>query len=126
MLTNNSWVSLAFTTDTFSISDFAENPIAAESPFSADFNRDGDIDGGDFLAWQRSFGLQQDASLEQGDANGDQRVDMADFQVWEASFGHSTALGSSRSIPEPGSIPLVFFATLLFLGLRLTPRSRLS
>ncbi len=41
---------------------------------SADFDNDGDIDGGDFLAWQRGFGTPS-ANKDDGDADNDADVD---------------------------------------------------
>jgi len=53
---------------------------------SADFNADGFVDGHDFLAWQRGFGLTE-ATTAEGDATGDGAVDGADLVVWEQQFG---------------------------------------
>jgi hypothetical protein len=88
---------------------------AAIAP-SADFDRDGDVDGGDFLAWQRSLGAVDALQLE-GDADFDGVVGGEDLQVWETSFslgegagdlarqrqaGASGAvLGSATNVPEP-------------------------
>jgi hypothetical protein len=51
-LVDGSWDSLAFT-PTYSNQAFAQNPLAAEVSANADFDVDGDVDGRDFLAWQR-------------------------------------------------------------------------
>ncbi len=51
-LLNQSWHSLAFS-PSFSNQAFAHNPLAAEVDTNADFDGDGDVDGRDFLAWQR-------------------------------------------------------------------------
>ncbi len=60
---------------------------------SADFNEDGDIDGSDFLAWQRGFGTPA-AGLADGDADGDGDVDAADLGVWGNQFGTPPVLAS--------------------------------
>jgi hypothetical protein len=66
---------------------------------SADFDEDGDVDGLDFLTWQRGFGIvSPDAIHEQGDADTDRDVDGADLSVWETQYG---------TIP----VPLVAFST---------------
>jgi lysophospholipase L1-like esterase len=44
----------------------------------ADFDSDGDIDGGDFLTWQRGLGLSGQSNKSTGDANGDGNVNGAD------------------------------------------------
>jgi len=80
---------------------------AIESPFapelSADFDSDGDVDGADFLAWQRGFGTLA-AVKSDGDANDDSNVNSVDLGMWESSFGTGTgalaALSSSASSDE--------------------------
>lgn len=53
---------------------------------SADFDGDNDIDGGDFLAWQRGFGKLGAVKID-GDADGDADVDADDLAVWHEQFG---------------------------------------
>jgi len=53
---------------------------------SADFNADGMVDGGDFLAWQRGLGNVETATLTDGDADNDGAVTAADVAVWRAQF----------------------------------------
>lgn len=63
-----------------------------------DFNGDGDIDGGDFLALQRGFGIQTNALPGNGDANSDGAVGMEDFHMWQQGFtGGTAALAASQS-----------------------------
>ena len=57
-------------------------------PLDADFVDDGQVNGLDFLTWQRGFG-STNASKAEGDATGDQLVDGADLAVWQAEFGLS-------------------------------------
>ncbi len=66
----------------------------------ADFDLDGDVDGRDFLAWQRGFGLNGTASRSDGDANKDANVDAADLDIWEQEY----------SVVGPISAPLVAVA----------------
>ena len=56
---------------------------------SADFDTDNDIDGGDFFAWQRSFGTFFDASRADGDATKNGGVNGDDLELWVAEFGQS-------------------------------------
>lgn len=55
---------------------------------SADFDGDFDIDGADFLNWQRGFG-KIDAVLQDGDADNDADVDSDDLGVWLLQFGQT-------------------------------------
>ncbi len=55
---------------------------------SADFDLDGDIDGFDFLAWQRGNGTPMPlATKADGDADNDTDVDVNDIAVWQATYG---------------------------------------
>ena len=53
---------------------------------SADFDADTDVDGSDFLAWQRGFGSTA-ASIFQGDADQNGVVDTDDLDVWLSQYG---------------------------------------
>lgn len=76
---------------------------------SADFDADGDVDGSDFLAWQRGLGVA--GGLEQGDANGDGMVDGLDLDAWKSQFGVAAASASAGSIPEPSALLLALAST---------------
>jgi hypothetical protein len=55
---------------------------------SADFDLDGDVDGRDFLAWQRGFGTPAPTAVKsQGDSDNDLDVDGADLGVWQGQYG---------------------------------------
>jgi hypothetical protein len=116
-LADGSWDSLAFTP--INTQNYAQNPIAATISGDADFDGDGDVDGRDFLAWQRGFGLTSGALPEQGDANGDGAVDAADLDYWSAQYGNemSSSLrhppSALNSIPEPSTGLLIPFVVLL-------------
>ncbi len=53
---------------------------------AGDFDTDGDVDGNDFLTWQRGLGSTFDA---------------ADLPDWRANFGASST-GAAAAVPEPG------------------------
>jgi hypothetical protein len=55
-----------------------------------DFDGDGDVDGGDFLAWQRGLGTSS-ATIADGDADGDGDVDDADLAQWASHYGDPEA-----------------------------------
>jgi len=67
---------------------------------SADFDTDGDVDGADFLAWQRGFGTPN-ADKPDGDANNDVVVDAVDLGIWENHFGSGG--GSLTELSAVGS-----------------------
>jgi len=73
----------------------------------ADFNQDNQVDGLDFLAWQRGVGGP--ASLANGDANGDGNVDGADLAIWEQSYGEEVTFNAAAilAVPEPSAALLV-------------------
>jgi serpin B len=70
-------------------SDNGVNPTVVQTPTSADFDGDGDIDGRDFLAWQRGFGMNSGAQHSNGDSNSDGDVDADDLHAWQASYAGS-------------------------------------
>ncbi len=64
---------------------------------SSDFDMDGDVDGQDFLAWQRGFGIA-DATATDGDADDDSDVDSHDLAVWRQQYGAAPPrLGTATS-----------------------------
>jgi hypothetical protein len=87
---------------------------------NADFDGDGDVDGADFLTWQRGVGVGTTRS--QGNADGDSDVDAADLTVWKSQFGQT---GLSGAVPEPTALFLSAIA-LAAAGLARRPLSRRS
>ncbi|QEG33579.1 hypothetical protein [Bythopirellula goksoeyrii] len=67
--------------------------VAVSAGLSGDFDADGDVDGRDFLAWQR------DPSVG----------DLAD---WQANYGAESSLENIAAIPEPAGGLLLAVATL--------------
>src|SRR5690606_4135197 len=71
--------------------------------FDADSNGDGQVDGGDFLEWQRGFGQNDATSVSVGDFNFDGTVDGLDLNVWESQFGTNLSeIAAAAVVPEPG------------------------
>jgi hypothetical protein len=60
-----------------------------------DFDDDDDVDGSDFLAWQRGLGMTSSAARADGDADGDQDVDANDLGMWQSNFGDQPALAAT-------------------------------
>lgn len=89
-------------------------------PF-ADFDEDGDVDGRDFLAWQRGYGKTIGAKFSQGDADRDGDVDAADLAIWSEAYG-APAIVAAAAIPEPNTLLLLAFGAVLIVGRRHTSR----
>jgi hypothetical protein len=100
------------------IIDFIDN-------LSADFDRDTDVDGGDFLAWQRGFGTPSAVKAD-GDANGDSSVTGTDLGLWASQYGTPLPLAGlaagSATVPEPASVGLVVVGIIMSLAQRRNKR----
>ncbi len=66
---------------------------------TADFDTDGNVDGSEFLTWQRNSGALGGASRANGDASGDGNVDGADLGIWGSNFGFNVANSSLADFP---------------------------
>jgi hypothetical protein len=89
--------------------------------FAADFDNDLDVDGADFLIWQRFEGKASGAVNSQGDADGDHDVDAADLALWKAQFGSVSP--PVQAVPEPLAACLLLPAVVSFLR-QCAPRKR--
>jgi hypothetical protein len=78
--------------------------IVAVSFFTADFDRDGDVDANDLTKWQGDYGGPG------SDADGDGDSDGADFLAWQRQFTGtlSPPLSTANTVPEPLSTVLLF------------------
>ena len=94
----------------------------AGSFLAADFNKDGNVDGDDFLAWQSGFGALAGATQEEGDADDDGDVDGDDFLTWQQQFGGNSG-GTGSTVPEPAT-SCICLATLIWLTARRAHRVR--
>ena len=62
-----------------------------------DFDMDGDVDGRDFLEWQRD-------------------TNVGDLADWQTTFGNGIPLATAvNAVPEPGALASLFVGTLVFL-----------
>jgi hypothetical protein len=64
------------------------NPVLSSV---ADFDGDGDVDGRDFLLWQRGFG-KTPASKADGDSDNDGDVDGNDLVIWQEQYSQPTSV----------------------------------
>jgi hypothetical protein len=69
---------------------------------SGDYDRNGDVDGNDFLRWQREAGTTT-AAFAGADGNGDGMVDAADLAIWQEAFGAGNATAPDGAVPEPSA-----------------------
>ncbi len=88
---------------------------------AADFDEDDDVDGQDFLAWQRGLGMAS-PGLADGDADGNGTVDAVDLGIWEGEFGAQPLASSTTVVPEPSTCLLAGLACLSLAEFRRRPR----
>ena len=93
-LLTGSWAAAAATDGSF-IGAFG---IVQAAP-DADFDQDNDVDGSDFLAWQRGFGKVA-PNASDGDADNDQDVDVDDLTAWQNAYGQSASLAAVVSTDD--------------------------
>ena len=88
---------------------FDYDQVSGLAPTDADFDNDLDVDGTDFLIWQRNLGAI--APNTPGDADGSGAVNATDLVIWKGKFGTAP---SFTAIPEPagGCIMLMVGATI--------------
>jgi len=92
--------------------DLANIPSLVDQ--ETDYDGDGYMDGGDFLAWQRSFGGSVFAGAGP-DGSGNGLVDDIDLTLWALQFGAS-ATPTQGAVPEPATGALVVIG-LMALGI---------
>ena len=106
--------------------------------FGADFDTDIDVDGADFLTWQRGFGISSPDPAD-GDANKDNSINDVDLAYWQSLYGKTDTTDSysvtinnfaisitdptllspaSTGVPEPGTLALSLGSLLLVSGRR--------
>jgi T5SS/PEP-CTERM-associated repeat protein len=73
----------------------------------ADFEEDGDVDGGDLLKWQAGYGTSGTGAHGSGDADGDLDVDGADLLAWQRELGAAAEAAIVTTIPEPSALAIV-------------------
>lgn len=69
-----------------------------------DFDGDGDVDGRDFIQWQKG--------------NSNSSLSAADLAAWEANYGNGVAPLAAASVPEPSALALLAMSGLLLAGSR--------
>jgi hypothetical protein len=94
--------------------------VVANTPFEADFNFDGAVDGTDLAILRSHFGYAGSPFRSYGDANGDGAVDGADFVVWQRQVGSMAPVSPppAAAIPEPSAMALLAFAVAALVANR--------
>jgi hypothetical protein len=94
---------------------------------NADYDDDGDVDGNDFLVWQRELGSSVTAGTgADGDGNG--QVNGLDLDLWRSNFGSATIAGEGAvaAVPEPASLLTASLSAVLILCWFFVRRKRRS
>lgn len=90
--------------DTSNLLTTGELSVIAGTTAPGDFDNDGDVDGADFLAWQRGVPGTYGA---------------ADLADWESNYGTTPASPANVSVPEPTGLALAAcMAALAAAGMR--------
>jgi hypothetical protein len=90
--------------------DYLPNVVKLTVISSADFNRDGAVDGVDLSLWRAGLGTVGDAEKSDGDANNDGAVDGADFLMWQRQLGVVIPNPPTTTVPEPVSMAMIAIA----------------
>ncbi len=89
--------------------------VSNSIPYDADFDEDGEVDGRDFLIWQRNFNTT-DGYGSLGDANHDGFVNQTDLAIWQDQYTDQVSeLAASQTVPEPGHGLLLACALSIFI-----------
>jgi alpha-amylase len=86
---------------------------------NGDFDLDGDVDGRDFLTWQRNSGLQTGVRYDLGDADLNGVINGNDLAIWQAEYNSAGLVASSAvsvAVPEPHTAVLIMLAGTTLTG----------
>jgi hypothetical protein len=103
---SNSLLNLSLAGGTGDLFKFGDGNFAGIVTATGDFDGDGDIDGRDFLMWQRGQSPNPNSS--------------SDLALWQQTYGTSQLTAMSTNVPEPATAILL----LLFGGFGLGKRRR--
>ena len=96
--------------------DTSQLPISGElsvlAGLQGDFDGDDDVDGYDFMIWQRGAGTTAGATVADGDADFDGDVDGHDLALWQANYG-AVINSVAGVVPEPHSLVLFGIGALI-------------
>jgi pimeloyl-ACP methyl ester carboxylesterase len=78
------------------------------NPVTADYDLDGDVDGRDFLAWQRGGSPSP--------------LSASDLGLWQTQYGNAPLNALAVAVPEPPALVLFCLTILAMPGMRFLPR----
>jgi hypothetical protein len=110
-LAGNSWVLVGVCDNGDGITSNMVVSFTATALPTADFDANGNVNGADYLAWQRGLGKTIGAKLAEGDGDRDGDVDAADLAIWKAA----SATAAGTPVPEPASLLLMPLALTALL-----------
>ncbi len=73
--------------------NYTPTSVELISTFAGDFDLDGDVDGRDFLVWQRN-------------------PNVGSLTSWQQQYGTNPALAASRAVPEPAGLVSILLLTI--------------
>ena len=118
--TPSAFNSLMDTSPGFADIFYSVQSLQMRTLLGSDHDLDGDVDGRDFLIWQRYFGVMG----QNGDANSDDHVNEIDLQDWQSHYGASVnILPVGRMVPEP--VWLTYIGTIFVQAVLLRRVGRL-
>jgi hypothetical protein len=80
-------------------------------PSQGDYDNDGDIDGRDFLFWQRSFGTAAVPAGSGADGDGSGTIDAGDLEIWQDNYG-SSGLSAAMTSDSPSTLGVILLSSL--------------
>jgi hypothetical protein len=84
-----------------------------------DYDRNGQVDDGDYAIWRGTLGSSSDL---RADGNDDGMIDAADYAVWRkglhSDIHHGAAAAAGTSVPEPAAFVLAGLASGSLLAFR--------
>jgi hypothetical protein len=96
---------------------FKPQSISAFPHSTSDHNLDGNVDGRDFLIWQRNVGM----NWSDGDADSNLVIDGVDLEMWQANYASTVEMLEGGIVPEPHTLVLLVAA---LAGLIVRPKTR--
>jgi hypothetical protein len=85
--------------------------VAAGSINRGDYNANGAVDAGDYIAWRKTLTQAASPPGSGADGNDSGTIDQGDHTVWKSRFGNAIDAGSgagqSASVPEPSTLALI-------------------
>jgi hypothetical protein len=94
--------------------------ITEVSGVPGDYDNDGVVDAGDYVAWRKAMATPSTQLLNEVAGTTPGVVTTEDYAAWRARFGNTTgagsSLGASSAVPEPAGIALFSFGLVALLG----------